>query len=122
MQLINKNEIKRKAIPANIKTTLETKFSGYKVEEAAILETASGSVYEFELEKGEEELEDRHPAVEEHNVYLHLPQCLFFVHAGQHHRHTADYHDQDPHQLGRARCVHGHRYTWGHFRVRCVAV
>ncbi|GBF21574.1 hypothetical protein C21_03760 [Arenibacter sp. NBRC 103722] len=47
------HEIKRNAIPSNIKTILDTEFSGYKIEEAEISETQSGSVYEFELEKGE---------------------------------------------------------------------
>lgn len=51
------HEIKKKSIPANVKTTLETEFQGYKIEEAELSETAEGSVYEFELEKGEEELE-----------------------------------------------------------------
>ena len=51
------HEIKKKSIPASIKTTLETEFSGYEIEEAEISETKDGSVYEFELEKGEEELE-----------------------------------------------------------------
>jgi|TARA_R110001583_G_scaffold123813_1_gene275211 uncharacterized membrane protein YkoI len=47
------HEIKRNAIPSNIKTILDTEFSGYKIEEAEISETQNGSVYEFELEKGE---------------------------------------------------------------------
>lgn len=51
------HEIKKKAIPANVKTTLDTEFSGYKIEEAELSETQEGSVYEFELEMGEEELE-----------------------------------------------------------------
>ncbi|MBT2161282.1 PepSY-like domain-containing protein [Zobellia barbeyronii] len=51
------HEIKKKAIPANVKTTLDTEFLGYKIEEVEISETQEGSVYEFELEMGEEELE-----------------------------------------------------------------
>ena len=51
------HEIKKKSIPANIKTTLKTEFSDYEIEEAEISETKDGSVYEFELEMGEEELE-----------------------------------------------------------------
>ena len=47
------HEIKRNAIPSNIKTILDTEFSDYKIEEAEISETQNGSVYEFELEKGE---------------------------------------------------------------------
>ena len=36
---------------------MNSDFKGYKIEEAEISETITGSVYEFELEKGEEELE-----------------------------------------------------------------
>ncbi|WP_282055759.1 PepSY-like domain-containing protein [Maribacter luteus] len=51
------HEIKKNAIPANVKTTLDSKFMGYKIEEAELSETLEGSVYEFELENGEDELE-----------------------------------------------------------------
>lgn len=51
------HEIKRKSIPSNVKTTLDTEFSGYKIEEAELTDTPEGSVYEFEFEKGEEEME-----------------------------------------------------------------
>ena len=51
------HEIKKKSIPANVKTTLDAQFSGYQIEEAELSETQEGAVYEFELEKGEEELE-----------------------------------------------------------------
>ncbi len=51
------HEIKKNAIPANVKTTLDTEFSGYKIDEAELTETQEGSVYEFELENGEEEME-----------------------------------------------------------------
>ncbi len=51
------HEIKKNAIPANIKTALDTEFAGYKIEEAEISETSEGSVYEFELEKGEQAME-----------------------------------------------------------------
>src|SRR5680860_864403 len=51
------HEIKKNAIPANLKTTLDTEFSGYKIGEAEISETSEGSVYEFELEKGEQAME-----------------------------------------------------------------
>ena len=50
-------EINIKTIPVNIKNTLESEFSAYQIEEAAISETLNGSMYEFELEKREEELE-----------------------------------------------------------------
>lgn len=51
------HEINRKSIPSNVKTTLDTEFSGYTIEEAELTDTTKGSVYEFELEKGEEEME-----------------------------------------------------------------
>ncbi len=51
------HEIKRKSIPSNVKTTLDTEFSEYKIEEAELTDTPEGSVYEFELEKGEEKME-----------------------------------------------------------------
>ena len=51
------HEIKKKSIPANVKTTLATEFSAYEIEEAELSETTEGSVCEFELEKGEEEIE-----------------------------------------------------------------
>lgn len=51
------HEIKKNAIPVNVKRTLDTEFSGYKINEAELSETPEGSVYEFELEKGEEGVE-----------------------------------------------------------------
>ena len=51
------HEIKKSAIPANVKQTLDSEFAGYDVEEAEISETAEGTVYEFELEQGETEME-----------------------------------------------------------------
>ena len=51
------HEIKKSDIPENIKNILNSDFKGYKIEEAEISETITGSVYEFELKKGEEELE-----------------------------------------------------------------
>lgn len=48
------HEIKKNHIPENVKNTLDTAFKGYEIEEAEISETTEGSVYEFELEKGEE--------------------------------------------------------------------
>jgi outer membrane biogenesis lipoprotein LolB len=50
------HEIKMADIPAAVKATLDSQFSEYKVEEAEIAETAEGSVYEFELKKGKEEI------------------------------------------------------------------
>jgi hypothetical protein len=51
------HEIKKSAIPANVKQTLDSEFAGYDVEKAEISETAKGSVYEIELEKDESEME-----------------------------------------------------------------
>lgn len=51
------HEIETSAIPVNVKQTLETEFAGYKIEEAEISETAEGSVYEFALEKDEQDME-----------------------------------------------------------------
>ncbi len=51
------HEIKKSAIPANVKSTLDSEFSGYKIGEAEISETDEGSVYEFEVEKGEQSME-----------------------------------------------------------------
>lgn len=51
------HEIEKTAIPANVKQTLDNEFSGYKIEESEISETAEGSVYEFELEKDKVKME-----------------------------------------------------------------
>jgi len=51
------HEIEASAIPANVKQTLDDEFAGYKIEEAEISETAEGTVYEFALEKDEQEME-----------------------------------------------------------------
>jgi uncharacterized membrane protein YkoI len=51
------HEIKQSEIPAAVKKTLDTEFAGYKVEEYEMVETAKGTFYEFELEKGKEEIE-----------------------------------------------------------------
>ena len=44
-------------IPSDIKKTLDTDFSSYKITEAEISETGTGSVYEFEIKKGKEMME-----------------------------------------------------------------
>ncbi|MCG2460373.1 PepSY domain-containing protein [Flavobacteriaceae bacterium F89] len=49
--------VKKKDIPSNIKKALDTEFFGYTIEESEISETREGSVYEFELEKGEQMME-----------------------------------------------------------------
>ncbi|QHI36154.1 hypothetical protein IMCC3317_15130 [Kordia antarctica] len=51
------HEIEEKAIPKNVKAALMTVFPGYEIEEAEISETKDGMVYEFEIEKGEIEME-----------------------------------------------------------------
>jgi len=50
-------EIKKSDIPAKVQQTLDSEFSEYKIEEAEISETSEGKVYEFELEKGESNIE-----------------------------------------------------------------
>jgi uncharacterized membrane protein YkoI len=51
------HEIKKNEVPANILSILNAEFPGYKIEEAEISETAEGKFYEFELEKGGEDIE-----------------------------------------------------------------
>ena len=51
------HEIDEKAIPKNVKTALMTAFPSYEIEEAEISETKDGMVYEFEIEKGESNVE-----------------------------------------------------------------
>jgi len=50
-------EISKSEIPAAVKATLDKDFKGYKIEEAEISETSAGTVYEFQLEKGNTEME-----------------------------------------------------------------
>ena len=49
--------VKMNDIPSDIKKTLDTDFSSYKITEAEISETGTGSVYEFEIKKGKEMME-----------------------------------------------------------------
>ena len=51
------HEIEEKEIPQNVKFALEKAFPGYEMKEAEISETQKGMVYEFEIEKGEIEME-----------------------------------------------------------------
>jgi len=51
------HEIKKNEVPVNILSILNTEFPGYKIDAAEISETAEGKFYEFELEKGKEEIE-----------------------------------------------------------------
>lgn len=50
-------EIESSEIPVAVKKTLDSDFSDYEIEEAEMSETEKGIVYEFELEKGETEIE-----------------------------------------------------------------
>ena len=50
-------EISKKDIPALVKQTLDSQFSEYSIEESEQSETSHGIAYEFELEKGDIELE-----------------------------------------------------------------
>lgn len=51
------HDIKQTDIPENVKTILLSEFPGYKIEASEISETKDGMVYEFEIEKGESEME-----------------------------------------------------------------
>ena len=51
------HEISKSEIPAAVQKTLNTDFEGYKVDEAEISESADGTAYEFELEKGKTDIE-----------------------------------------------------------------
>jgi hypothetical protein len=44
-------------IPVEVKSAIDKSFEGYKIEEAEVSETDNGKVYEFELEKGESNIE-----------------------------------------------------------------
>ncbi len=47
------NEIEITAIPAAIKTNVDSVYAGYEIEEAEVSETGKGKQYELKLEKGE---------------------------------------------------------------------
>ncbi|MAZ28699.1 MAG: hypothetical protein CL868_16680 [Cytophagaceae bacterium] len=51
------HEIKKTEIPEAVLSTLKKEFPDFKIEEAEISETATGSHYELEIEKGENTLE-----------------------------------------------------------------
>ncbi|MCF8370865.1 MAG: PepSY-like domain-containing protein [Bacteroidales bacterium] len=55
--LETEHKIKKSEIPTLVKNTLDTQFEGYKIEEPEIIESADGTFYEFELEKGKLEIE-----------------------------------------------------------------
>ena len=50
-------EVEKSDIPSDVKSTLDSDFNGYKIEEAEISETESDKVYEFQLEKGKTNIE-----------------------------------------------------------------
>ncbi|NOX66308.1 MAG: hypothetical protein GXO85_11105 [Chlorobi bacterium] len=50
-------EIEESEIPDNVKNALKNEFDGYKVKEPEISENKDGKTYEFELKKGESEME-----------------------------------------------------------------
>jgi len=50
-------EIKKSMIPAPVKATLDKEFAGYDIEEAEISETGDGKVFEFQIEKGDKDME-----------------------------------------------------------------
>ena len=62
------HEIEKKDIPDAVKSTLDTELSGYEIEEAEISETVDGLTYEFEMEKGEQELE---VSIDVHGKLIH---------------------------------------------------
>lgn len=49
--------IEMEEIPGSVKHILNTSFRDYKVEESELAERPDGTFYEFEVEKGEEEME-----------------------------------------------------------------
>lgn len=51
------HEIAEKDLPAAVKKALTDAFAGYKTEEIEMSETASGTVYEFGIEKGQKKME-----------------------------------------------------------------
>ncbi|MEH6408262.1 MAG: hypothetical protein V7767_13360, partial [Leeuwenhoekiella sp.] len=55
--LETEQEVKTADVPQNVMNALKEKYADYEIEESEISETASGTVYEFEMEKGESKLE-----------------------------------------------------------------
>jgi len=53
----SEHEIKTSEIPVVVKNTLDNEFTGFKIEESEVSETASGTFYEFELENDASEIE-----------------------------------------------------------------
>jgi uncharacterized membrane protein YkoI len=55
--LETESDIESKEIPSTVKATLDKEFLGYKIKESDISETDNGKVYEFDLKKGDVEIE-----------------------------------------------------------------
>lgn len=55
--LETETEIKKSEIPEAVKSLIDSLYAGYKIDEAEFVETSQGKFYEFELEKGESEIE-----------------------------------------------------------------
>lgn len=55
--LETETEISKSDLPEAVKSTLDTQFSGYKIEETAIVESPEFSGYEVAMEKGEANIE-----------------------------------------------------------------
>ncbi|MBJ7882544.1 PepSY-like domain-containing protein [Gelidibacter salicanalis] len=51
------HEIDEREIPQNVKSSLMTEYSGYKIKESELSETKDGMLYEFEIKKGERMME-----------------------------------------------------------------
>lgn len=51
------HEIEEKDVPQNVLQALKNGFSDFEIEEVEISETNTGKIYEFDLEKGENEME-----------------------------------------------------------------
>ena len=50
-------EVKLSEVPVAVKNTLSKEFAGFKIKEPELSETKEGKVYEFELKKGETQME-----------------------------------------------------------------
>jgi len=51
------HEIDEREIPQNVKSSLMTEYSGYKIKVSELSETKDGMLYEFEIKKGERMME-----------------------------------------------------------------
>ncbi len=51
------HELEISEVPQNVLNALKSNFPNYEIEEAEMAETPAGILYEFEIEKGKEELE-----------------------------------------------------------------